>query len=295
MGGGSGLDENGGGDGGDGGDGGGGGAAQAGPLRGRVAAERAVLRIDGTDARGFLQDLVTNDVGRIDAGPVYAALLTPQGKYLFDFILSADPETGGVLIDVAADRAQALAQRLAMYRLRRDVRIADAGLGVAEVWGAGWRDVPGAAADPRDPRLGGRVIAPDPETALAGVPRADAGDRAALLVRLGVPTSGIDLIPEETYPLEAGFERLHGVDFRKGCYVGQEIVARMKHKTQLRKGLARVSVRGAAAPGDEIETEDGRAAGRLGSVAGDEALAHLRFDRADGPLRAGAAEIRRID
>ena len=97
--------------------------------------------------------------------------------------------------------------------------------------------------------------------------------------------------PNESYILETGFERLHGVDFRKGCYVGQEIVARMKHKTELRKGLARVQVEGGAQPGTPI-TADGRPAGTLHTRAGDRAIAYLRFDRAQGPMMAGDAAVR---
>lgn len=267
------------------------GAARQG-LRGLVAADRKTLRLGGRDARPFLQDLVTNDVSRLDDGLVYAALLTPQGKYLSDFLLAADGED--VLLDAPAAQADALAKRLTMYRLRRDVSVEEAGLGVALVWGEGWEAVPGARPDPRRPELGGRIYAADPEAALAAVPRATLEERAALRVRLCVPAAGTDLT-EDTYILEAGFERLNGVDFRKGCFVGQEIVARMKHKTELRKGILRVSVSGEAAPGDEIVTAEGKVAGRLGSVAGGEGLAHLRFDRADGPLRAGSAEIRRLD
>ena len=106
-----------------------------------------------------------------------------------------------------------------------------------------------------------------------------------------IPETLIELIPDETYILEAGFERLNGVDFRKGCYVGQEVTARMKHKTELRKGLALVDITGAAPPGTPI-TADGKEAGMLFTRSGDRAIAHLRFDRADGPLRAGAADVR---
>ena len=111
-------------------------------------------------------------------------------------------------------------------------------------------------------------------------------------IALGVPETGVELRPDDAYILEMGFERLHGVDFRKGCYVGQEVTARMKHKTELRKGLARVALDGAAAPGTEI-LRDGRAVGTLLTTAGDRALAYLRFDRAEGELTAGGARVRR--
>ena len=109
-----------------------------------------------------------------------------------------------------------------------------------------------------------------------------------------VPETGIELLPDDTYILEAGFERLHGVDFRKGCYVGQEVTARMKHKTELRKGLARVRIEGAAPVGTGIQAE-GKPAGTLFTRSGDRALAHLRFDRTEGEMRAGATRVIWLD
>ena len=250
------------------------------------AADRAVLRVSGDDARSFLQGLVTNDVRRLDAGPVYAALLTPQGKYLFDFIMVPDGED--VLIDVKADRAAALAQRLAMYRLRAKVGIEAAGLAVVTGTGA---PPAGSFADPRDPGLGWRAIVADPAVALAG--RAPLAPEAveAQRVTLGVPETGVELLPDESYILEMDFERLHGVDFRKGCYVGQEVTARMKHKTELRKGLARVRIEGEAPPpGTEI-LAGGKVAGTLYTSAGGEGLAYLRFDRAGEEMTAGTARV----
>ncbi|MEM0921823.1 MAG: folate-binding protein [Pseudomonadota bacterium] len=254
---------------------------------------RAVLRMAGGDARAVLQDVVTNDVTRIESGPVYAALLTPQGKYLFDFMLLADSD--GILIDTAAERAAALAMRLKMYALRRDVKLSEASeITVSLLWSeedAEAPEIPGAhvLADPRAPGLGFRVYATEPPQLAQG------GDRAAYDARrvaLAVPESGVELVPEDTYILEAGFERLNGVDFRKGCYVGQEVTARMKHKTELRKGLVQVAVDGSAPPGTALETAQGRPAGRLFTQADGRGLAHLRFDRAVEALTAGEAVVR---
>jgi folate-binding protein YgfZ len=240
---------------------------------------RTVLRLSGPDSESFLQGLVTNDVRRLRDGPVYAALLTPQGKYLFDFILVADGDT--ILIDVAADRAADLARRLAMYRLRAKVAIEVTDLGVTQGSGT---PPQGAVRDPRHPELGWRMYAPGPGATLPGWD--------ALRIAHLIPETGAELVPDETYILEAGFERLNGVDFRKGCYVGQEVTARMKHKTDLRKGLVRVAIAGPApAPGTPVLTADGREAGTIQSVAGSAALAHLRFDRASGDLSAGQARI----
>jgi tRNA-modifying protein YgfZ len=250
------------------------------------AQDRAVLRISGRDARGFLQDLVTNDLSKLDEGMVYAALLSPQGKYLFDFLIA--PWAEAMLLDVKADRAEALARRLAMYRLRAAVEIAPTDLAVVVLLDA---PVEGALADPRDPALGWRSYVPDPGPLLAGRDPVAPVEWDALRIERGVPETGIELVPDETYPLAAGFERLHGVDFRKGCYVGQEVTARMKHKTELRKGLAQVEVAGAAPPPGTAITSDGRAVGTLFTTARGRGLAHLRFERAGGEMRAGAARI----
>lgn len=250
-------------------------------------AGRAVLRVAGAEARDWLQGLVTNDVRRLGPdAPLYAALLSAQGKYLFDFILVA-AEDGAVLIDVAADRAAALAQRLSMYRLRRAVTVEPTDLAVVVQWGEGAEGLP----DPRDPILGRRTLTADPAAALAGVAPATRADWDTLRVSAAVPDSGADLVPDDSYILEHRFDALNGVDFRKGCYVGQEVTARMRHKTELRKGMLRVRLDGVAVTGAEIVTAEGKPAGRLGSVAGDRALAHLRFDRAAGPLIVGDAGV----
>lgn len=274
---------------------------------GRPAPERACLRMTGADVRTVLQGVVTNDVGRLAPGhAVYAALLTPQGKYLFDFFL-VDEGSGDILIDVAAERAQALAKRLKMYCLRRDARISpDAETGVALVWSRQVDPAPAAAsapapgagtilvADPRAPALGWRVYARDPDAVLPkiGADPSDASDYTARRVALSVPETGTDLIPDDTFILEAGFERLNGVDFRKGCYVGQEVTARMHHKTVLKKRLVPVRVEGEAEPGTPVLTAEGKPAGTLFSQADGRGLAHLRLDRAEGDLTAGAAVVR---
>jgi len=274
---------------------------------GRVAPERAVLSMGGADARAVLQSVVTNDVDQLAPGrAVYAALLTPQGKYLFDFILV---EAGDrVLIDVAAPRAEALMRRLKMYCLRRDVVFEPEGeTGVAQAWPGDAGAPPpapppppdqamAAVPDPRDPALGWRVYADNPAASLAawGAAPAPEGAWDRLRVARSVPETNVELQPDETFILEAGFERLGGVDFRKGCYVGQEVTARMKHKATLKKRLVRVALEGTAPPGTPVETAEGKPAGTLFTSAGGEALAHLRLDRATGELRAGDAAVRPI-
>lgn len=236
---------------------------------------RKVLRVTGDDRVEFLQGLVTNDVSR---APVWAALLTAQGKYLADFFVV--PDGDALLVDVDARLGADLLRRLAMYKLRAKVAIEETALRVSR--GTGTAPA-GAVADPRHPDMGWRLY---------GATGGDDGtDWDAVRVAHTIPETLVELVPNETFILEAGFERLHGVDFRKGCYVGQEVTARMKHKTELRKGLIAVAVDGAAPPGTPILMEDGREAGTLYTQSGGRAIAHMRFDRMDGPLTAGDARI----
>ena len=239
---------------------------------------RKILQVTGADRVKFLQGLVTNDVNRLaEVGILYAALLTSQGKYLADFFLVDRGDA--ILIDVKQSHGDGLKQRLNMYRLRADVTLAESALKVATGTGA---TPQGALADPRHPKLGWRAY---------GQTGGDDGTNVdAIRVAHCIPETGVELTPE-TYILEAGFERLGGVDFRKGCYVGQEVTARMKHKTTLKKGLFTVDVDGAAPVGSEIVNADGRIAGTLFTQADGQGLAFLRCDRADGPLRAGDARL----
>ena len=244
-----------------------------------MSSDRHILEITGTDARSFLQGLVTNDVDKLDQGLVYAALLTPQGKYLADFFMV--PAGDAILIDVDRSLAKMLKMRLTMYKLRADVTISDAPLNLHRGLGPTPED---AFADPRDASLGWRAYRHDPAPE-------NATDWDALNIAAAIPKSGVELT-SDSFILEMGFERLNGVDFRKGCYVGQEVTARMKHKTELRKGLAQVTLQGAAEPGTEI-TADGKPVGTLHSRSGDTALAYLRFDRAKGEMQAGDAKVTR--
>lgn len=243
--------------------------------------ERRILKLTGTDAREFLQGLITNDVNGVDEGLVYAALLTPQGKYIADFFVA--PSADALLLDVAESLGDMLVQRLSMYKLRADVQIETTALHLHRGQGAPPED---GFADPRHPALGWRAYRETPQTD-------DTTDWTALRIEHMIPESGIELTPD-TFILEVGFERLSGVDFRKGCYVGQEVTARMKHKTELRKGLAKVAISGEAAPGTEI-IANGKVAGTLLSSTTTSGLAYLRFDRAKGEMTAGDATVTRSD
>lgn len=242
---------------------------------------RQIMRLSGADTCDFLQGLITNDIKGIKDGLVYAALLTPQGKYMADFFVMADGDD--VLLDADADQAALLAQRLGMYKLRADVAIAPTQLHLHRGTGT---PPPDALPDPRHPALGWRAYRDIPQ-------EDDTTDWSALSVTHMIPQSGVELT-SDSFILEMGFERLSGVDFRKGCYVGQEVTARMKHKTELRKGLARVSVMGDAATGTAIMAQ-GKPAGTLLTRAGDAAMAYLRYDRASGEMNADGARVQRLD
>jgi tRNA-modifying protein YgfZ len=242
---------------------------------------RRILRLSGADNRSFLQGLVTNDVERVDQGLIYAAMLTPQGKYLADFFLLADGPD--ILLDVADCLADGLIKRLNMYRLRADVQITEAGLNLQRGTGPAPQ---GALSDPRHPDLGWRAYTTAPAYD-------DGTDWDSIRVAHTIPETGIELTPD-SYILETGFEVLQGVDFRKGCYVGQEVTARMKHKTELRKGLQQVSVEGRAPVGTEI-TANGKSVGTLFTQSGGRGIAYLRFDRANSNMRAESAMVRLVD
>lgn len=231
---------------------------------------RAVLRIAGPDARDFLQGLLTQDVFQLaPASPLYAGLLSPQGKSLFDMLLHADGDT--ILVDIDRARAEPLAKRLAMYKLRKAVTIESTPLSVYAGWGD---DAGGHPADPRFAPLGSRWVA---ET--AGPDGSEAYERHRC--ETGVPGSaeiGID----ELLWLETGADLLNGVSFTKGCYVGQENTARMHHRDKVRRRL--VPVRFDGPPGDSIIRD---AAGRSAGTLRTPAFAHLRLEAAGAPLTVG--------
>ena len=252
---------------------------------------RAVLRISGADARPWLQGLVTNDVENITAGEArFAAFLTPQGKVIADFFIV--PDGDGLLLDCAAELGAGLAKRLTMYKLRAQVAISDVSgsLAVAAGWGG-----PGTLAtegrifdDPRDARLGWRAIAPPSEIAKLAE-AASESEWQAHRIACGTPEGGVDFVWGDTFPHEANMDRLNGIDFKKGCYVGQEVVSRVQHRGLARKRVAQVLISGPAPqPGAEILAGD-IAIGVMGSSAGAVGLALLRLDKAEDARVAGRA------
>lgn len=239
--------------------------------------DRRILKLTGRDTEPFLQGLVTNDIARLDDGLVYAALLTPQGKYIADFFLLRQDDS--VLLDAAEVLADDLKKRLTMYKLRADVAISETNLNVQRGTGTAPDD---AHADPRNASLGWRRYSTDPT-------QDDGSDWDAIRVDHCIPETGIELTPD-TFILETGFDVLNGVDFRKGCYVGQEVTARMRHKTELRKGLRRVRIEGSAPTGTPIVAAD-KAVGTLFTQSGNHALAYLRFDRVTDAMKAEDATL----
>ncbi|GLQ05815.1 CAF17-like 4Fe-4S cluster assembly/insertion protein YgfZ [Sneathiella chinensis] len=224
-------------------------------------ANRSLLRLSGKDVKSFLQNLVTNDLSRQQEGDVvYAALLTPQGKFLHDFLIIDRGDH--VLLDTHAERAADLARRLTMYKLRSDVILEDANTDfcVFALFGdaVGASAVPAEAVlqyqDPRLATLGLRVLAPASltEDAFTGVHPASQQDYDAHRLSLGVPEGGSDIQPEKNFLLEANFEELQGVSFSKGCYVGQELTARTKHRAKIRKRFLAFHLDGEIEPGDPI-------------------------------------------
>lgn len=240
--------------------------------------DRSVIALSGEETRDFLQGLVSNDMALCRPGKtIYAGLLTPQGRILFEFfVIERD---GAFLLDCARDRADGLVKRLMLYRLRANIQIAiRSELAVAAIWnGEAALASPVAFADPRLPALGARLIGTHDDVAkgISGIP---SGDYAAHRLRFGVPDSA-DLPPDSVLALDAGFEELNGVNFKKGCYVGQEVTARMKHRATARRRFVIVETTGTIPPpGTPIEAE-GRELGNMASGKDDRALALVRLDR----------------
>jgi folate-binding protein YgfZ len=249
--------------------------------------DRGVVAIGGEEAESFLNGLVTATVKGLAEGEArFGALLAPQGKVLFDFFLLRRADD--FLIEVAADRVADFVKRLGFYRLRSKVSIADASARFDVFYAWGDAATPAGAigfADPRLPDLGRHLLAPKGD----GAATATLDDWHAHRIGLGVPESGIDFDFGDVFPHDVDMDDLSGVDFLKGCFVGQEVVSRMKHRGTARKRFVAVSAVTAdrlPARGHEILV-DGRAIGTIGSSAGRHGLAEIRLDRARAALDAG--------
>jgi folate-binding protein YgfZ len=271
-----------------------------------VLPHRSVIAVGGPDRVEFLQGLISNDTTKVGAGQaIWAALLTPQGRFLNDMFVVED-SGGTFLMETERERAPALARKLKMYTLRSKVTVEDrsAAMEVAVVFGAdAGRILPVAGAtafvDPRLPELGVRVLAPVGQTAaLLGLAEAPVADYEAMRLRLGVPDGSRDLPIEKALLLESGFDELHGVDWDKGCYMGQELTARTRYRGLVRKRLLPVEISGAAPEPGTALMLGGVEAGELRSLSPDGRsglamvrLEHLDRARSEG-LSAGGATIR---
>ena len=265
---------------------------------------RSVISVAGADRVEFLQGLISNDTRKVAPGsPIWAALLTPQGRFLNDmFVVDAGGET--FFLETERERAPALAKKLKMYTLRSKVTVEDLGasLDVAAAFGDEASRALGLGAasftDPRLEKLGVRVIAPAGQASALltgrGFEEAPLAAYDALRLPLGVPDGSRDLQVEKALLLENGFDELNGVDWKKGCYMGQELTARTKYRALIKKRLFPVRVEGALPePGTPVH-HDGEEVGELRSGTGDRALAMLRLDAARGNgsvLTAGDARI----
>jgi hypothetical protein len=277
-----------------------------------LAEQRGVLAVAGDDRVSFLQGLVSNDVRRVTPEcAIHAALLTPQGKYLHDFFIVAIGES--VYLDCEAARRDDLRRRLSLYKLRAKVTVTDATerFAAALLFGddvlarCGLEAAPGQAGpldggclyvDPRLTALGARALLPRAQApallAALGLAAGRAADYECLRLSLGVPDGSRDLVIEKSILLENGFDELNGVDWEKGCYVGQELTARTKHRALIRKRLLPVAIDGPLpGPGTPVMRGD-REAGEMRSVADGLGLALLRLEYLDGgPLTAGGSRV----
>ena len=267
-------------------------------MKAALLPDRGVIKVAGTDARKFLNGLVTADMGKVTpAKPSFAALLTPQGKIIVDFII-ADfdvPDGDGFYLDCPRALAPALVERLGFYKLRAKVAVENVSdsVGVTAVWdGAPPAHWGVNYPDPRLPELGWRCISPPQPTDAAaafGAELVDAAAYEAHRIALGVPSGGLDFAYGDAFPHEADMDQLHGVDFHKGCFVGQEVVSRMEHRGSARTRVVAVAFAGAAPATGIAVTAAGKPVGVVGSVAAGRGLATLRLDRVDEALAGGAS------
>ncbi|MBV1900312.1 MAG: hypothetical protein KUG56_01435 [Kordiimonadaceae bacterium] len=248
---------------------------------------RAVIRLSGADSIKLLQGLVTNDVAKVGSDTaVYAGMLTPQGKFLFDMIIVADGDD--LLLDVEASSKPNLIRKLTLYKLRADVTITDEDTTVWALFN-GTAEQGIAYKDPRHKALQQRVIATEnPCPAAQDLQHETYEERR---IRHGVPDGSRDIIPEKYFWLETNAEKINGVSFSKGCYVGQELTARMKHRTNLKKCLTPVRLNGDVQPGDTLKTAEGKPAGEIRTVANGHALAYLRLEHKAADLRVGDVAV----
>src|SRR6195952_911657 len=224
-------------------------------MKAAFLSDRGVIKVGGQDARNFLNGLVTTDVTLLRPGlGRFGALLTPQGKITVDFLITEAPDGhgGGFLIDVPRPLAKGLADKLGFYKLRAKVAVENLSdsLGVLTAWDGDFAVLPDLAfADPRNAALGWRILIPEDLAQkvadLIGAELVDSAAYDAHRIATGVPRGGLDFTYGDAFPHETNMDRLHGVDFDKGCYVGQEVVSRMQHRGTARTRTVRIMIEGA--------------------------------------------------
>lgn len=255
--------------------------------------DRTVLLLEGPDVRSLLQGIITTDAAKLTPEtPQYALLLSPQGKYLFDFFLT-DRGNDTIWMDTAALRAEELLKKLTLYRLRSQVKLAALpGVAVYAVWGQGVKGEDGLSiiTDPRCAALGCRVSGAADEAAAAlkrqGFAEVDQAAYHMLRIQHVVPEGEEELTAEKSFPLEYGLDALGAIDFHKGCYVGQEVTARTKHRGVIRKRLYRVeSPAGGLTDGAPVLAGDAEI-GEIRSAVGPHGLALLRMEELEAALAA---------
>jgi hypothetical protein len=279
-------------------------------MKAALLPDRGVVKVAGDDARNFLHGLFSADILKLTPGEArFGALLSPQGKILADFIVVEAPaqDGGGFFLDAPRALANPLVAKLKVYKLRSRVIVEDLSdvLGVLAAWDGNGKSTFGLAyADPRLPALGLRVILPAHRAADAaaglGATLVDASTYDAHRIALGIPRGGVDFSYGDAFPHETDMDQLGGVDFAKGCYVGQEVVSRMEHRGIARTRAMTVRYDGAAPQAGVAVMAGERQVGTMGSAAAGHGLALLRLDRvADAlahgePLLAGGVAIRPI-
>jgi hypothetical protein len=257
--------------------------------------DRGVVKVAGEDARNFLNGLVTTDVDRLKPGlGRFGALLTPQGKIIVDFLITEVPagHGGGFLIDCPKALADNLATKLKFYKLRAKVTVENLDLGVLAAWDGQPAAQPDLAfADPRNETLGLRILIPEDLkqklSDLIGAELVDATEYEAHRIALGVPRGGLDFTYSDAFPHETNMDRLAGVDFDKGCYVGQEVVSRMQHRGTARTRSVKVLLDGPSPEAGATILAGDKPVGTIGSTSGGKGIALVRIDRVADALDAG--------
>jgi folate-binding protein YgfZ len=260
--------------------------------------DRGVVKVSGEDARNFLNGLVTTDVTLVRPGlGRFGALLTPQGKIIIDFLITEAPagHGGGFLLDVPRALAQEFSDKLKFYKLRAKVTVENLsdGMGVLAVWDGEPAMKPDLAfADPRSSELGWRILIPEElkqkVADLIGADLVAADIHEAHRILRGAPRGGLDFMYSDAFPHETNMDRLHGVDFEKGCYVGQEVVSRMQHRGTARTRTVKIILEDFSPDTGLPVLAGDKPVGTMGSSAAGRGLALIRTDRVTEALASGA-------